>query len=111
MGCRPAKCWKKNRVIDSIKSFGTELETNHYDIYGEKNGNQNITGSNPDEIYDQVPVETLESLPVYDNVAYESEIELRETKTKNPDKSEIDKVHESVMTELQRALQVKIESK
>ena len=111
MGCRPAKCSKKNTCRDSINSFDTELETNHYDIYGEKTGIQNITEPKPEQIYDQVPIETSQNLPVYDNVGYESEVDLSDTRTRKPDKSEIEKVHQPVMSELQKALQVKIKSK
>ena len=145
MGCKPAKCCKKNNDTESIHSnIENELPEDRYirpevgsgdkylEVFGEENAEQNTVKQDPEELYDPVafdPNETRNSA-VYDetpqispvkvgnerrskdsfgyvNVAYEPEIEPPETRIKDRQPSEIEKIHQPVMSELQRALQSK----
>ena len=146
MGCKPAKCCKKNNDTESIHSnIENEQPEDRYirpevgsgdkylEVFGEENADQNTVKQDPEELYDQVasdpneirnsavydetPQVTMKHLPVernrskdslgYVNVAYKPEIEPPETRIKDRQPSEIEKIHQPVMSELQRALQSK----
>ena len=143
MGCKPAKCCKKNKDTESIQSIDSEFPEDRYirpevgsgdnylEVYGEQNADKNTDKPDPEELYDEVAFdenekrysaiydETPQIFPVkiqtnssknsmgYVNVAYKPEIEPPEKGVKERQPSEIEKNHQPVMSELQRALQSK----